>query len=247
MTTKKPPMQAEAAEDVIPTSEDRLTEMEVLVKSLASTQETLNARLRQSEGEKEQLAELLASAVATRDERVQAGSPPQPKVELLHDPYDVQNPLSIIKDMPPSDGYPMGQKLSWKDPQYRDNSRGWKGWIPIRFEDEIDLTEFIPDPPQRFMGETEMDGFVRRCGLVLSRLDMRIFKARDASRERKSDEMRGLTTSAAPVIFDRDGIRIDDEGTHSEANKPSFGVTPEPLSEYSHRKSFSRSPDAQAD
>lgn len=245
MVAKKQPTKAEASKDVELTSEDRIARMEELVNNMASNQETLEARLRQSEGEKEQLAELLKTAVEARSERAEAGLPVQPKVELFHDPYDVQNPLAIIKDMPPSEGFPNGQKLAWKDPQWRDTSRGWQGWIPIRFEDDIDLTEFIPDPPQRLMGETEMDGYVRRCGLVLSRLDMRIFKARDQKRERKSDEQRGLANPADPVLFDRQGIQIQDEGSHSEKT-PSFGKTPEPMKEHSHRTTF-ESPNYQED
>lgn len=245
MVAKKPAAKAEASQEVELTPEERMTAMEALVSNMATSQEQLAARLRTSEGEKEQLAELLASAVSAREERAEAGLPVQPKVELLHDPYDVQNPLSIIKDMPPSDGYPMGQKLSWKDPQWRDDSRGWQGWIPIRFEDDIDLTDFIPDPPRRLMGEQEMDGYVRRCGLVLARLDMRIFKARDQKRERKSDEARGLLNPADPVLFEREGISITDEGSHSEA-KPTFAKTPESMLEHAHRSHF-ESPDYQRD
>lgn len=245
MVARKKATQAEATPDVEPTSDERLAKMEELVEKMASSQETLEARVRQSEGEKEQLQELLQNAVEARGERAEAGLPVQPKVELFHDPYDVQNPLHILKDMPASEGYPLGQKLSWKDPQYRDESRGWQGWIPIRFEDDIDLTEFIPDPPQRLMGEQELDGYVRRCGLVLSRLDMRIFKARDQKRERKSDEARGLANPADPVLFEREGVQIQDEGSHRET-KPSFGATPEPMKEHTHRTTF-ESPGYQRD
>lgn len=245
MVARKTPAKDETAKAVEPTAEDRIARMETLMQEMASGQELLEARLRQSEGEKEQLMELVANAEAKAREREESGIPMQPKVDLLYDPYDVQNPLAIVKDIPPSEGYPLGQKLAWKDPQYRDNDRGWRGWIPIRFEDDIDLSEYIPDPPQRFMGEAEMDGYVRRAGLVLARLDMRLWEARNQRREQKSLEARGLANPADPVNFDRSGIQITDEGSHSE-EKPSFGKTPEPMGEHSHRLNLP-SPDYQED
>ena len=74
---------------------------------------------------------------------------------------------------------------------------------------------------------------------------MRLFKARDQKRERKSDEARGLLNPADPVLFDREGIQIQDEGSHSEKT-PSFGQTPAPMKEHSHRTTF-ESPDYQQD
>ena len=100
-----------------------------------------------------------------------------PEPVLLYDPFDEQNPHKILKN-------PDGWVLSWKNPDYRAH-RGWRGWIPIEFDDEIgsELGKYLNDPPERMAGMAQIDNYVRRgTDSILCKLPQELWDARQQKR-----------------------------------------------------------------
>ena len=132
----------------------------------------------------------LRDALMNLDERVTAMATQRsaqegtydPEPELLYDPFDEQNPHAILKN-------PDGWVLSWKNPEYRAH-RGWRGWIPIEFDDEIGqkLGEYLNDPPERMAGMAQIDNYVRRgTDSILCKLPQEIWDARQQKRTNNAE------------------------------------------------------------
>lgn len=135
-------------------------------------------------------------------------------MEVLYDPYDVQDPFAILREIPPDETDPDGQVLQWKSPRYRVR-RGWRGWIPIQWDDQYGtdeiLSKYLNEPPARMVGPDKVDSLVRRGDLVLSRLNKRIWQSRQLKRELLSAQQRGAFENNQEKII-RDGLRIVGKG-----------------------------------
>jgi hypothetical protein len=144
----------------------------------------------------------------TRDEINRAMS-------TLYDPYDVKDPFAIRADIPPDAEFPEGQVLQWKSPRYRER-RGWRGWLPMQWGDKYApdreaLSKFLPDAPERMIGPDQVDSYIRRGDLILSRIDKRIKTSRDLKRELLSAQQRGAYQSGQEETI-REGLRIVGKG-----------------------------------
>jgi hypothetical protein len=191
------------------------------------TNKELEARLEELSRENEQMRELVQDALVQREAHAAAGNDTSPAVDLLYDPYDSHNPLHISGDIAPSEKFPEGQKLSWKSERIRQH-KGWKGWIPVRWDDEFgqNLGEYLSDAPMRMEGSENLDGYVRRGGLVLCRLDARIWNSRSAKRELKDRQQRGhdLVPTNQP-LYGRPGVHLTGDGmTQDQSPRGRGGV-----------------------
>jgi len=145
----------------------------------------------------------------------------EPDVEILRDPYVSDRPYKIIKDLPPSPGSPKGWALGWKWPAYRDR-RGWNGWEIMRWsmveKENIDLSEYLGEPPVRMQGSEHTDDIIRRGSDVLCRIprhwmDEREDRKRVKRLEREkaataegSQRINDLATMTGPGLETEDGV-----------------------------------------
>lgn len=191
-----------------------------------ATNKELEARLKELERENEQMRELVETSVADRQAHAAAGNDTTLDFSTLYDPYESHNPLHIKQDIEPDAKFPEGQKLSWKSERIRQH-KGWRGWIPVRWEDEYGqkLDEYLGDAPMRMEGSENIDGYVRRGGLILCRLDMRIWKSRSAKRQMKDAQQRGVS-GANTIHFDRQGVEISGEGMSDDSSPRRTGSRP---------------------
>lgn len=191
------------------------------------TNKELESRMQEMERENEQLRELVEEAVAKREEHAAAGNSVAAEIDQLYDPYDSHNPLRIAKNIEADAKFPEGQKLSWKSDRVR-QFKGWKGWIPIRWDDEYgqQLGEYLSDAPMRMEGSENLDGYVRRGGLILCRLDMRIWNSRNAKRELKDAQRRGKSHIESRNLFGREGVNITGTGMGVDGRPRSVGAPP---------------------
>lgn len=113
--------------------------------------------------------------------------------DVAYDDFDVQNPHKIIANPP-------GYMLGWKNPKYREEKRGWRGWVVVQFDDFIgrNLSKYLLDPPRRM--EHATDNSVRRGDALLCYLPKNLWDARQQQRERKAHRL------TAPV---RDDLKTD--------------------------------------
>ncbi len=132
------------------------------------------ARAEDAEGE---LQDLASQIPAQTPQVVDASLDGEPVV--LHDPFDVQNPHKFK-------AHPPGYRLGWINPTYRDGHRMWRGWDPVTFDDDVGqhLERYLQDPPRKMSHQT--DNLIRRGDVILCRLDISIWNARQQKRTRKS-------------------------------------------------------------
>ncbi len=136
-------------------------------------------------------------------------------METLYDPFDIQDPYTIKAEIPPCGTFPEGQVLQWKSPEYRAR-RGWRGWIPMQWGDEYApddeaLSKYLHDTPQRMVGPDQVDSYIRRGDLILSRIDKRIKKSRDLKTELLSAQQLGAYENGQEQMI-REGLRIVGKG-----------------------------------
>lgn len=153
--------------------------------------------------------------------------------EVLHDPFDPQNPHAIEK-------HPPGLRLGWKNPKYREDHRGWRGWRPVSYEDDIgkNLGQYINDPPRRM--SHHLDHLVRRGDSVLCILEDSIWRARQEQRTSKAMRFANahaqdmqLNTSVQGQVAEVD---VRDSGTHMVRRRmPAETMTQEEMSEQIRR------------
>lgn len=137
-------------------------------------------------------------------------------VTQLHDPYENHNAFKVHGDIEPCPEYPNGAKVAWKNPEYR-KRRGWRGWDVFEWGDKFTgtngelLTNYIPDPPEHLLAHKDQDKAVRRGDVVLARLPMELFEARQQKRLKKSREQQGVATSNRTTVL-QDGVMLTGEG-----------------------------------
>ena len=144
-------------------------------------------------------------------------------MEVLYDPYDVQDPFSIKKELAPDVTDPDGQVLQWKSPRYRER-RTWMGWIPVQWGDKYGndevLEEHLTALPIRMKGPDQIDSYVRRGDMVLARLNKRIWQSRQLKRELLQAQQQGFYENGQEQIV-REGLRIVGKGLQrDDAKKP---------------------------
>ena len=150
-----------------------------------------------------------------------------PEPALHHDPFDLEtNPLHIKK-------HPDGKVLSWINPNIRNGSRGWRGWVPVNYDDEYGskIEEYLSDPPAKMEGTATQDNYVRRgTDSILCWIEEEIYLARQEKRERKAlykqlaaQNLRNVTIMKGVETFG-DGVTV--EQTLPGGFKARKGATP---------------------
>jgi hypothetical protein len=153
---------------------------------------------------------------------------------ILYDPYTAKNPFKVIGEIVPDDEYPEGAIVAWKSPAYRER-RQWRGWKPFSYGDRYTgktgemLSQYIPDPPPMLAASGQLDNYVRRGDVVLSRLDKRIFQSRQEQRLLDSRERQGMAGSSRKTVLG-DGIELVGTGVQ-RSKRPRGGFRPAPESE----------------
>lgn len=141
-----------------------------------------------------------------------------PEPIVLFDPFDVgTNPHHIKK-------HPEGKVLSWKNPNIRNGTRGWRGWVPITYDSEIgqNLTDYILDPPAKMEGSSSQDNYVRRgTDSILCWLPEELWQARQMKREQKALRKQ-MAASARRNISYAPGVETFGDGVQIE-ERPAGG------------------------
>lgn len=128
------------------------------------------------------------------------------KVRQVRDPFNTKNPHQII-------AHPPGKVLSWKNPKYR-QERGWRGWQPISYDDEIgrELSTYITDPPAKMEGSANLDNYVRRgTDSVLCFIDEDIWLSRQLDQAKRVVEMEARAAMSGRIAI-RSGVMITGDG-----------------------------------
>lgn len=191
----------------IKTKRDLEQENEVL-------QETNEALLNQQADLEARIAKMEALVQQQQASGEYAG----PNPVVLNDPFDVGvNPHHIKK-------HPDGKVLSWKNPNIRNGQRGWRGWVPVTYDDEIGqkLSEYIPDPPAKMEGAAQQDNYVRRgTDSILCWLPEEIWQARQLKREQKALRKQ-MAASARRNVSYGPGVETYGDGVQEE-QRPAGG------------------------
>ena len=141
------------------------------------------------------------------------------EISVLFDPYDVNNPFKIKKEIPPEVSgveFPEGEILRWKSFVLRER-RGMRGWRWVRWSDDIgkNLEDYLASPPMRMQDSQHLDDIVRRGDLGLARMDKRIAISRVRRAELESARMRGELTSTQNEKLGK-GVELYGPGLESE-------------------------------
>lgn len=172
--------------------------------------------------------EALANSYATLEDRleamenlinkqVQAGNYDGPEPAMYHDPFDAGTNPHFIKKHPP------GKVLSWKNPNIRNGTRGWRGWVPIEYDDEygLQLSEYISDPPAKMEGSASQDNYVRRgTDSILCWIIEETYLARQEKRERKALHKQLAANNTRNVVL---GPGVETFGSGVQVEGPSPG------------------------
>lgn len=198
MADRKPPLKAELAE-----ANEILQEENTALKDKLETLEDMV-------DEKMALMEEKLANMRNAGEAV-----PQADVEPIYeDPFDGQYGHKIKADPP-------GFRLGWKNEKMREpsmgGSRGWRGWEPITYDDDIgrNLSEYLAAPPARMEGSSQLDNKVRRGDTILCKLPEEIWLARQRKRTDKDAARRGVAAGARNrqiqpgVVTTGDGLKDD--------------------------------------
>ena len=188
--------------------EDQNTELLEENEALKNAQASLENRIKKME-------DLVAQQQAS-------GTYAGPEPKIYHDPFDSGvNPHHIKK-------HPDGKVLSWKNPNIRNSTRGWRGWVPVTYDDEIGskLTEFIPDPPAKMEGSAAQDNYIRRgTDSILCWIDEEIWQARQQKREAKALRKQ-LAANATRNTVLRPGVETFGEGVQTDQGSQGGYVPP---------------------
>lgn len=149
-------------------------------------------------------------------QQIEANDYAGPEPVVIHDPYDVSvNPHHIVK-------HPDGKILSWKNPNIRNSSRGWRGWVPITYDSEYgqNLSEYILDPPAKMAGIATQDNYVRRgTDSILCYIDEDIYNARQLRREQKALRKQYVSQAKRNAVL-RPGVETFGDGAELEKSPP---------------------------
>ena len=149
-------------------------------------------------------------------DKIDAGTYGGPEPVMYHDPFDCgTNPHHIKK-------HPDGKILSWKNPNIRNGTRGWRGWVPITYDSEIGahLSDYITDPPAKMEGSADQDNYVRRgTDSILCYIQEEYFLARQQKRE--TDAIRKqMAAQAGRNRVLRPGVETFGDGMQVEQSPP---------------------------
>lgn len=153
------------------------------------------------------------------------------QVGEIFDPYGIGNnrPFSF-KD------HPVGYRLRWCRESSRDQ-HGWKGWIPVEWEDEVgkNLSKYCWDAPRKL--SNEVDSKVRRGDSMLCILPIGQWLARQLARTEKARANQKEHTTPEQNIVDeyKKGGVFGPGLTVSERPRAGFKMKPEEVSERSER------------
>lgn len=182
----------------------------------------LENRLAAAEDEKEAYRQMVEELNDIVEERRAAGDESlEPAAEILYDPYYSKDPYLIVGSIEPTKDFPAGRVVAWKNFRARMERRGWRGWVPFQYGDELTgetgelLKQYIMDPPPRLEGNAQLDSYVRRADLVLAWLDTRIFDARQRRRELESQNQVLREGSAKSKVL-RDGVEVVGPGLKTQ-------------------------------
>ena len=169
----------------------------------------------------------VAQMEALINQQIADGNYSGPAPIVYHDPFDCGvNPHHIKK-------HPAGKILSWKNPNIRNGTRGWRGWVPITYDSEYgkQLLDYIDDPPAKMEGSSNQDNYVRRgTDSILCYIDEEIWLARQHKRESKALHKQLAAQSVRNQILGPgvetfgDGVQV--EGSPPGGFKARQGATP---------------------
>jgi hypothetical protein len=198
-------------------------EADAVQNSILAKLEQLENRLMASESEKEAYRQMVEELTDLVEERRAAEAEDMlPAAEILYDPYYSKDPYMIVGSIEPDQQFPKGRVVAWKNFRLRMERRGWRGWVPFQYGDELTgdtgehLTKYIMDPPPRLEGAMQLDSYVRRADLVLAWIDRRIFDARQRQRELETQRQVMAAGSAKTQIL-RDGVEVVGDGLKTQA------------------------------
>lgn len=186
-------------------------------KKLETEKAELERKLQEADARAEQ-AEAVAEEALARAENVEAAlhdireqtvthghasgvhEQVQQEPQLLYDPFDSKNPHKIVK-------HPPGFRLGWKNPMYRENHRGWRGWVPVKYDSDVGraLKTYLLDPPRKMSHQD--DDLVRRGDSILCMLPEEMWLKRQRDRveraeRNKSAHSRDLQAEKASLTDD---------------------------------------------
>jgi len=138
----------------------------------------------------------------------------QCQVETIHDPFDDNNPFYISGSIPADEEFPEGQTLRWLAPSYRER-KGLRGWIYMCWNDQYTgppdgskLREYgISDPPAEVAQSQKTGTQVVRNGMILGRLDTRLWNARRRKAELKAERNR-MSSGSFTTTIPRGGAEL---------------------------------------
>lgn len=158
----------------------------------------------------------VAKMEALISQQVAEGNYEGPEPVLYHDPYDCGvNPHHIMK-------HPDGKILSWKNPNIRNGTRGWRGWVPVTYDSEIGqkLGEYIADPPAKMEGSADQDNYVRRgTDSILCAIPEEVFYARQQKRESKALRKQLAAQNVRNKIL-QPGVETFGDGVQNDPSPP---------------------------
>lgn len=162
----------------------------------------------------------LVKMVMEMQSQMQSGEiemPDEVDLSMVVDPFDVQNPHKFK-------AHPPGFRLNWLNPNYRNPTGKWKGWVPVEYDDEIgqNLHKYLHDPPHRMKGVAELDSYVRRgVDSILCKLPIEYYLLRKRRKEEKAANARNRVVNAENTQI-RPGVMTTGEGLQVE-ERPAGG------------------------
>jgi hypothetical protein len=188
-----------------------MTKADLAEENNALKQDIVNMSAERAELEEalQSLASRIEGMERAMDARASRGEELDIAPEVYYDPFDEQNPHVILN-------HPEGFVLSWKNPNLR-AKKGWKGWVPITYDDEIgkNLGQYLQDPPPRMEGTAQLDSYVRRgTDSILCKLPKEMW---DARQQRRSDRSKWKMQAATARDNPRgDGFEYYGEGVRRQ-------------------------------
>jgi hypothetical protein len=139
-------------------------------------------------------------------EKIAKGETIDANVQMLKDPFTSRNPHQIK-------AHPPDKVLSWKNPRYR-QERGWRGWSPVSYDDEIGrtLSSYIDGPPHKMEGSATLDNYVRRgTDSVLCWIPKDVWLARQLEQSRRALEAEARAAMRGQIAI-RSGVMLTGDG-----------------------------------
>lgn len=191
-------------------------ELEQEVTDLRERNEELDDELQVREEERKDFEQRLMRMEALIGEQKETGEYAGPEPEMFYDPYDLQrNPHKFKK-------HPEGLRLSWLNAKFRDEDIGWRGWKAVTWDSEIgkNLNQYIIDPPEKMLGGSKQDNYVRRgTDTVLAAIDAELYRGRQANDANKALRKETSARAAHNRIL-APGVETFGDGVKNEQAPP---------------------------